>query len=158
MDALDFKCLGLLLQDGRTTRTELAAQLSLSIPAVTERIKKLEEQGLIKGYSVILDYEKLGFSIIAMIFVTLTHPQYRGAFIKKIQSAPEVLECLHVTGDDDYMLKVVCVDRSHLEIFLSDYVKAIPGIWKTRTIIALSEPKERSLELLESVKKLAKKS
>ena len=154
MDALDIKILSSLLKNSRKTWTELAAQLELSIPSVTERVRKLEEQGIVKGYATVIDYQTLGFSLTAIVFVTLAHPQYRAEFVHKIQSSPAVLECLHVTGDDDYMLKIVCIDCRDLDLFLNDYIKSIPGVLKTRTTIALSEPKCRSLNIPENIRGL----
>ena len=154
MDSLDIKILSSLLKNSRKTWTELAGQLDLSIPSITERVRKLEEQGIVKGYTAVIDYQNLGFALTAIVFVTLAHPQHRAEFVHKIQSAPAVLECLHVTGDDDYMLKVVCIDSRDLDLFLNDYVKSIQGVIKTRTIIALSEPKSRSLDIPENIKGL----
>ncbi len=152
MDFIDFKLLSLLLKNGRVTHTEVAQQLQLSIPAVTERIKKLEKAAIIQGYTVSLDYQQLGFALTAVVFVTLDHPQYRAHFIQEMQAAGEVLECLHMTGDDDYMLKIVCLNAKHLDYFLSERIKSIQGIMRTRTMIVLSAPKERSVDIPEIIK------
>ena len=149
MDVLDLKIIDALLLNGRATWTELGLQLQLSIPTIAERVKKLEEQGVLQGYRVIVDYGALGFALTALVFVTLAHPKHRAEFIQKINSSAEVLECLHVTGDDDYMLKVVCRDSKHLDMFLNEHLKSIVGVAKTRTIIALSAPKERALGISE---------
>ena len=152
MDALDCNLLSELLKNGRATLTDLAAQFELSIPSITERIKKLEKAKVIQGYAATVDYQQLGFALTAVVFVTLAHPQYRADFIQQVQNTAEVLECLHVTGDDDYMLKVVCVNSKHLDYFLNERIKSIPGIMRTRTIIVLSAPKERAVDIPEVIK------
>ena len=153
MDSLDFKITTALLQHGRITWTELASQLSLSIPTVTERVRKLEEQRIITGYAASLDYGELGFALTALIFVTLGQPQQRAGFIKQVQAMSEVLECLHITGDDDYQLKVICRDSKHLDELLSDRIKGIAGVIKTRTMLVLSTQKERTMCIPEVIKK-----
>lgn len=153
MDALDFKILDLLVRNARATWTELSSKLDISIPALTERVRKLEQRGIIKNYSVNVDYQILGFGLEALVFVTLEHPKYRADFDSFIQSTPEVIESLHVTGEDDYMLKVICINTRHLEELVSMKLKGISGVAKTKTIIVLSVTKSEIRDVSKALKK-----
>ncbi|NJL44725.1 MAG: Lrp/AsnC family transcriptional regulator [Leptolyngbyaceae cyanobacterium SM2_3_12] len=142
LDNLDIQILSALLQRGRITWSELAQQLSLSAPATADRVKRLEERGVIEGYSARLNAEALGLELTAFIAVSLDHPRHRNGFLAQVSDSTEVLECHHVTGDDDYLLKVRCRNTKALEGLISNRLKSIPGLVKTRTLIVLSTVKE----------------
>lgn len=146
LDDLDDKILKHLSSNGRATWADLAHLLGLSAPSTAERVKRLEEKGFIVGYSAILDHRLLGYSITAFIAVSLSHPKYMADFLKAIEKMGEAEECHHVAGDDDYILKVRCKDTEHLDKFLNEKLKILPGITRTRTTIALSSSKERSIK------------
>ena len=141
-DDLDIKTLSLLCQRGRMTWAELAGQLGLSAPAAADRVKRLEERGIITGYSVLLDAAALGLNLTAFIAVTLDHPRHRAGFLAQVAASAEILECHHVTGDDDYLLKVRCCHTRALEALITNQLKEIEGVAKTRTLIVLSTVKE----------------
>jgi Lrp/AsnC family transcriptional regulator, leucine-responsive regulatory protein len=149
LDNLDIKILSTLLQRGRITWSELAQQLGLSAPATADRVKRLEERGIIAGYSAQLNTEALGLDLTAFIAVTLDQPRHRQAFLSQVQNTAAILECHHVTGDDDYLLKVRCRNTKALEGLISDRIKSIAGVAKTRTLIVLSTVKERQAALAE---------
>lgn len=149
LDRLDIKTLSLLCQRGRMTWAELASQLGLSAPAAADRVKRLEERGIITGYSALLNAEALGLDLTAFIAVTLDQPHHRPGFLAAVQAAAEILECHHVTGDDDYLLKVRCSHTRALEALITDRLKAIAGVVKTRTLIVLSTAKETQVPSLE---------
>jgi Lrp/AsnC family leucine-responsive transcriptional regulator len=142
LDDLDIKILSLLAGQGRMTWSELAGQLGLSPPAAADRVKRLEERGIITGYSARLNAERLGLDLTAFIAVTLDQPRHRQGFLDAVRANPTILECHHVTGDDDYLLKVRCRTTSRLEGLISEELKAIEGVLKTRTLIVLSTVKE----------------
>jgi Lrp/AsnC family transcriptional regulator, leucine-responsive regulatory protein len=142
LDALDYKILNLLIHRGRITWSELAGRLKLSAPSTAERVKRLEEKGIIKGYCARLDYASLGYQVTAFIAVTLFHPKHRTVFLKRVEEASEIEECHHIAGEDDYLLKVRCRTTQHLDAFLNETLKIIPGIVRTRTTIVLASPKE----------------
>ena len=141
LDALDFKILSRLFQQGRVTWTELASEFKLSVPTITDHVKKLEEKNIIKGYSAQINFYALGYSLHAFIFVTLAHPDNQEEFLKMITDLSEVFECHHIAGEDDYLLKVLCKDTLHLDGLLNKELKTIPGVVKTRTTVVLSSPK-----------------
>ncbi|PZV08623.1 MAG: Lrp/AsnC family transcriptional regulator [Leptolyngbya sp.] len=149
LDNLDIKTLSLLCQRGRMTWAELAGQLGLSAPAAADRVKRLEERGIITGYSARLDAEALGLTLTAFIAITLDQPHHREGFLAEVQATAEILECHHVTGDDDYLLKVRCCHTRALEALITQKLKAIAGVVKTRTLIALSTVKETQVPSLE---------
>jgi Lrp/AsnC family leucine-responsive transcriptional regulator len=144
LDAIDIKVIQSLMGQGRITWSELAMLLGLSAPATAERVKRLEERGVIQGYSARINPETVGCQLTAFVALTLQHPQYRTTFLQRIQEMPTILECHHITGDDDYLLKVRCQNTRHLEQIISEEIKGISGILRTRTTVVLSTPKETS--------------
>ena len=142
LNAIDSKVLGCLMEQARMTWAELAAQLGLSAPAAAERVRKLEERGVIQGYRTQVNPQSLGYDLTAFVSVTLTHSRDRDEFLVYVQATPAIQECHHVTGDDDYLLKVRCQGTQGLELLISEGLKQIPCVVKTRTAIALSSPKE----------------
>jgi Lrp/AsnC family transcriptional regulator, leucine-responsive regulatory protein len=141
MDKTDKKIIQILQQNARTPITQIASQVSLSVPAVSERLKKLESSGLVKRYTAILDAKSLGKTLTALMFISLERPRYNEEFIAQLQDEQEVLECHYLAGDFDYVLKVITRDTSTLEQLLNR-IKGIKGVQKTRTIVALSTVKE----------------
>jgi len=141
-DNYDLKILRQLMEQARTTWAELGAILGLSSPAAAERVRKLEERGVIKGYIAQVDPESIGYGLAAFIAVYLDRPKHRSGFLQTIQVMPEVQECHHIAGDEDYILKVRCRNTRDLERIVSDEIKAIDGVVKTRTTIILATMKE----------------
>ncbi len=141
-DSLDYKLVGYLMKQGRSTWAELGGILGLSAPAAADRVHKLEENGVIRGYSALVDPESVGLGIAAFISVTLDRPEHRRHFLDQIQQMAEILECHHIAGEEDFVLKVRCLDTKRLEYLVSEEIKSIPGISKTRTTIILSTIKE----------------
>ncbi|MGF1498758.1 MAG: Lrp/AsnC family transcriptional regulator [Elainellaceae cyanobacterium] len=142
LNETDLKVIHHLMVQGRITWSELAGLLELSAPATADRVRRLEERQVITGYAALVNPEFVGCSLAAFIAVTLDRPKHRDAFLKKVQLMPEVQECHHVTGDDDYFLKVRCRDTQDLERLISDELKSMTGVLKTRTTIVLSTAKE----------------
>jgi Lrp/AsnC family leucine-responsive transcriptional regulator len=144
LDEIDLKVLRQLLSQGRITWSELAGVLGLSPPATADRVRRLEDKGVIQGYTAIIDAESLGCDLTAFVAITLERPEHRDAFIQRVQSLPQVQECHHMAGDYDYLLKVRCRGTKDLERLVSDDIKSVAGVLKTRTMIALSTVKETS--------------
>lgn len=142
MDDLDYKAIRYLMEQGRCTWAELAAVLGLSAPATADRVHRLEESGAIKGYVALIDPDSVNCSLTAFISTSLERPEHRALFLEQIQAFPEIQECHHVAGDDDFLLKVRCRSTHHLDWLLSERIKAIPGVTRTRTTIVLSTVKE----------------
>jgi Lrp/AsnC family leucine-responsive transcriptional regulator len=144
LDAIDYKLLDLLQQNARMTQLEMAAAVGLSQPAVAERMRKLEQEGIITGYSARVDGRKLGKDITAFIGVRIEHPKYNAGFGKRVLAIPDVLECHRITGPDSYLLKVVTEDTQSLDCLISDLLRHIPGVTRTLTTVVTSSIKEGS--------------
>lgn len=142
MNTIDLKIIQHLMSQGRITWSELAGILELSAPATADRVRRLEERGIVRGYAALVDPEAVGCGLTAFIAVTLERPEHRAPFLQRILELAEVQECHHVTGDDDYLLKVRCNSTRHLEQVISNGLKSLPGILRTRTTIVLSTTKE----------------
>lgn len=142
LNANDFKIIAALMANARATWAELGTLLGLSAPAAADRVRKLEDRGIIKGYAALVDPDAVGCGFAALIAVTLERPEHRGPFLAKIAGLPEVLECHHTAGDDDYILKIRCGGPRQLEQLISGELKALPGLVRTRTTVILSTVKE----------------
>ena len=143
LDTLDRRLLALLQHDARLSTAELARRLELSGPGLQKRMRKLEQQGVIRGYVTVVDREAVGLDLLCFIHVTLAH--HRPASVKrfpdKIRNMPEVLECHFLTGEFDYLLKVVVANHDHLEKFLFGKLMKAGGVDRTRTSIVVKEVK-----------------
>lgn len=142
MDSLDWKALRYLMTHGRVTWADLASVLGLSAPATADRVRSLENMGVIKGYAALINPDAVACGLTAFIAITLERPEHRAPFLAWVREQPEVQECHHVAGDDDYLLKVRCRDTRRLDNLIGDQLKALPGIRRTRTTIVLSTAKE----------------
>jgi Lrp/AsnC family transcriptional regulator, leucine-responsive regulatory protein len=145
LNSFDSKIIVRLMQQGRTTWAELGTMLGLSAPAAADRVRKLEEKGVIKGYYAAIDPEVAGCGLAALISVSLSTSEARTPFLAYIQEQPEILECHHVAGDEDYILKVRCRSTRDLEQLISHKLKSLTGVSRTRTTIILSTIKETSI-------------
>jgi Lrp/AsnC family leucine-responsive transcriptional regulator len=130
------------MAQGRRTWADLAADLGLSAPAAADRVRRLEERGVIRGYAALVDPAAVGCDLTAFVAVTLERPADRAAFLALVAGLPEVQECHHTAGDDDYLLKVRCAHTRDLDRVLSLELKSLPGVVRTRTTIVLSTLKE----------------
>ncbi len=106
MDNFDLKIIDCLMRKARMTWAELGALLGLTAPAAADRVHRLEERGVIKGYTALIDPEAIGCQVTAFIAVTLDQPAARGSFLASIVNLPQVQECHHIAGDYDYLLKI----------------------------------------------------
>ncbi|MGK5627514.1 Lrp/AsnC family transcriptional regulator [Streptomyces sp. URMC 123] len=134
-DATDWRILDVLQRDGRVSFAELARAVSMSASAVTERVRRLEEAGVISGYAAVVSHERLGRPILA--FVRLRYPHGNDKpFHDLLGTTPEILEAHHVTGDDCFVLKVAARSMSHLE----QVSGRIAGLGAVTTSVVYSSP------------------
>ena len=146
LDEIDIQILALLQEHCKMPLAKIGQRVGLSAPAVIERIKKLEESGVITGYTAMLDTRKLGCDITAFIGVLTSHPRSIHDVEEQIESRPEVLECHHVTGAYTLLLKVKTSNTTTLEELIS-HLRSIEGVARTETMIVLSTHTERQLML-----------
>lgn len=144
IDAFDRKILALLQQDGRLTNNELAERVNLSASQCSRRRQRLEETGFIKGYRAVLDRERLGFPLVNVISVTLaTHNRDNARrFAELLRGLPEVQEAHALTGEMDYVLKVVVPDLRSLSRFVNDVLLPHESVQHVKTAIVLESLKE----------------
>ncbi|MGF7046836.1 Lrp/AsnC family leucine-responsive transcriptional regulator [Paenibacillus sp. DS2015] len=142
MDAMDREILNLLTLNSRMTSSEIGRNVHLSVPAVSERIRKLEEKGIIDQFTVKINRNLLGQSCVVYIFVILSESVNIDLFRQMIIDSEYVLECHHTSGEYDYLLKVAVPDISELEHFITHILKKNQGVIKSNTVFSLSTMKE----------------
>ncbi|TVQ04533.1 MAG: Lrp/AsnC family transcriptional regulator [Balneolaceae bacterium] len=155
LDETDIKILNHLQENGRAQRNTIAEIVHLSVPSVSERMRKLEEKGLISNYNAILDAKKFNFDITAFIFVEVDGSERYPVFVKQVTNHPEVLECHSITGDGSHVLKVRTKNTESLEKLLS-LIQTWDGVTRTRSNIVLStfkETRKLPIEQIEEIKK-----
>lgn len=147
LDKTDIKILNILQQDGRITNTKLAKQIGISPPAMLERVRRLESSGIIDKYVALLDREKAGFKLLAIIIVKLSLHQISSLQTVKenLTELDEVLECLQLTGDVDFLLKVAIKDMNTYTEFVNNKLSSIPGIQNIKTSFVLASLKSSTV-------------
>ena len=140
IDKTDKKILDILQQDGRVSASNIASELGISIPTVTDRIKKLQDSGIIKGIHAVLDPKPLGLDVAAIITLISESSVHYKEVTQAAEKTPEVLQCLSTTGKGSHMLFVVTRNSSTLEELLRE-IQSWPGIIRTETQIVLSDYK-----------------
>ncbi len=143
LDAVDKRLLDCLQHDGRISNQDLAQAVHLSPAQATRRHKRLEEQGYVQGYAARLNAAQLGLGVLAYVHVTMERGHMRevARFRDSLMALDQVQECYAVTGDFDYMLKVVARDLKHLSDFLLGTVALLPGVNGVRSSVCLDEIK-----------------
>ncbi|WP_214721869.1 Lrp/AsnC family transcriptional regulator [Exiguobacterium sp. s192] len=142
MNSLDMKIIKLLMQDARMKWSTLAKHIGLSAPATADRVNRLQEQGMIRRFETVLDPARLGYDLGAFVAVSLERPEHRDPFLQRIQELPHVLECHHVAGEDDYLLKIRCRNTEELDDIITNQIKILHGISRTKTTIIMRTLKE----------------
>jgi Lrp/AsnC family leucine-responsive transcriptional regulator len=143
LDGIDKKLLGFLQEDSKQTNKELSAKLNLSVTAVYERIKKLERLGIIQKNVCLLDKTKVNLSFVAFCHIKLMQhsKDYVIKFEKDVAKLNEVLECYHISGDYDYLLKVIVKDMEAFREFMVKKLTTISHIGSTHSTFMISEVK-----------------
>ena len=156
IDAIDKLILQILQKDGRTSNADIARQVNLAPSAVLERIRKLEERGVIRGYSADIDPKALGFGLTSIIAVRTSEC---GEGVGEILAGvPEVQEVHEVAGDDCFYIKVLSKDAESLGLFLREKIKGIPNVVNTRTTVVLKTFKEGTIVPIEQEGELKQKA
>jgi len=143
LDSIDIDIIETLQKAGRTKRGELADQVGLTIPTISERLTKLEQHGIITGYHAVLDPRKLGLEVTAYIFLISESSVHYQDVIELAVNKEEILECHAITGEGSHLLKVRAANMARLERLLSE-IQSWPGVKNTTTDIVLSTAKETS--------------
>ena len=142
LDGIDRQLLSELQVDCKRSLKEIGLAVGLSAPSVMERVRKLENAGIIKGYHALLDARKVGLDISAFIGVSISNPSLLSAFEEWVDSIAQVLECHHVTGSHTLLLKVKTQNTEDLEQLISR-IRSMEGVASTETMVVLSTHTER---------------
>ncbi len=147
LDDKDFEILSLLQTEGRITNAELAKRVQLSPPSVLQRVRHLERAGYITGYYAHLDAEKLNLKIkvLALVSLALHQEQSLENVIESFEEIPEVIECHHVSGEFDFLLKIVVEDIRSYETLLRERILRIKGVGQIRSSFVLGSFKESTI-------------
>ncbi|HCW92827.1 Lrp/AsnC family transcriptional regulator [Flexistipes sinusarabici] len=138
IDDVDVQILNMLIDNGRMSYADIAKKVGMKSPSVIERIKRLESEGILKGYTAEISYKKLGYDIVAFIGVSVDNAQHIADFEDNMQHFhDDIVECHHVTGDFTMLLKVVTKNTSTLSELIKK-IRNIPGVQKTNTILVFS--------------------
>jgi DNA-binding Lrp family transcriptional regulator len=151
LDAVDKALLKALQADGRLSNVELARKIHLSPPATHARRRRLEKSGYIRQYAAIVNREKAGYDLLVFIHISLQVHQLQQVekFRAAVRQMPEVLECHHITGEYDYLLKVALRNRKDLERFVVDRLTPMPGVARIHTSLVFTEVKSTTALPLE---------
>jgi Lrp/AsnC family leucine-responsive transcriptional regulator len=141
LDDIDLTIIDVLQQNGRTRRNDLAERVGLSLPSVSDRLRKLEKLGYITGYHATVDAKRLGKDITAFVFVSVDSSRHYHQFIEHAAGQDDILECHAITGEGTHLLKVRTANTASLEKLLSR-IQAWSGVVSTRTDLVLSTAKE----------------
>jgi Lrp/AsnC family leucine-responsive transcriptional regulator len=141
LDDVDCKILDAVQKNGRVRRSDLAELVGLSLPAASDRLRKLEERGYILGYTAVLDHEKFDMDVTAFVHVFVDTSRHYDDFLRHVDSNPEILECHAITGEGTHLLKIRTTNTSSLENVLSQ-IQSWKEVQRTRTSIVLSTRKE----------------
>jgi len=128
------------------SNVELSERIHLSPPQTMRRVRSLEERGLIRRYTALVSPQSIGLDVMAFVMLTLDREHARNVrdMERTVKNFPEIIECHTVSGDFDYILKVVASDLKSLSLFLTDRLMQVPGVASTRSMICMEEIKPQS--------------
>ena len=147
IDAIDRKILQYLIKNARMPFLEIARECGISGAAIHQRVKKLDEMGVILGSRLEVDPKKLGFDVCAIIGMRISEPTLHNSTVDALKNIPEIVEAHFITGDYNMMIKIYCLDNEHLMKTLFEKILPIPGIIKTETYISLVEAFSRQIDV-----------
>ena len=133
MDAINKDLLKFLQQDAKQSNTSLGRKIGISSPAISERIKKLEDTGVIQGYKTLISPKEMGYQLKAIITLKAFMGKLK-PFLKKVKSYDEVINCYRVTGDENIVMEVILRDQQHLEALIDELI--VYGETKTQIVLS----------------------
>jgi len=147
IDGIDKEILRDLMQDARKPILQIANKIGISGAAIHQRLKKLEQAGVISGSKFVVDIKVLGYSTMAFVGVYLDKAMSNPEAVKELKKIPEVLECHYTTGNWSIFIKIICKDNEHLMQLLNKKIQAIKGVSRTETFISLDQQIDRQIQL-----------
>jgi len=142
LDQRDHEILALVQKDAKMPQAEIGRRVGLSTASINERLRKLEQTGVIRRYTALVDPQAVGASMVAFIEVSIEHPRFEPALIEHVRGLEAVQECHHITGEFSLLLKVRVRDMLGLREMLLNQLSAREGVRQTRTIMVLESVKE----------------
>ncbi|MBC8303799.1 MAG: winged helix-turn-helix transcriptional regulator [Flavobacteriaceae bacterium] len=147
IDGLDKQILIELTSNSRTPILEISRKIGISGAAIHQRIRKLNDSGLIAGHQLKINPKVLGYSTLAFIGVYFDKAERNSEAIKKMKKIPEILECHYTTGNWSVLVKVICKNNEHLMTLLNKQIQSIDGVSRTETFISLEQQIDRQISI-----------
>lgn len=147
IDKLDRQILSILMRNAKKAYTDIAKQLFVSGGTIHVRMKKLEDAGVVKGYHLDVDHNKLGYDIAAFLGIYLDKSSLYEDVARELERIPEIVGAHYTTGLYNIFAKIICRDTNHLREVLHDKIQNIPGIQRTETFISLQESINRPIDI-----------
>ncbi len=148
LDSIDIQILSRLKDNARVKASQISDEVGMSVSSVTERIRKLEKSGVITSYTITVDQKVLGNDSTALMEVSLEHPKYYDSFAAMIEETRSIVSCYYISGDFDFLLKIVAPAEKLEEIHRK--IKSFPGVSGTRTNVVLKTMKTENALLPEN--------
>ena len=147
LDATDKKILRFLIKNARTPFLEIARECGISGAAIHQRIKKLEDMGVIQGSRLVVAPKSLGFDVCAFISIRVSDITQQQDTVERLKEIPEIVECHYITGSYNLMVKLYCIDNEHLMRTIFDKILHVQGVSSTQTYMSLNESFQREIHV-----------
>ncbi len=147
IDGIDKEILRDLMEDARKPILQIANKIGISGAAIHQRLRKLEDAGVISGSRFTINHKVLGYKTMAFIGIYLEKAASNAEAVKELKKIPEVLECHYTTGNWSILIKIICNDNEHLMHLLNKKIQPIDGVSRTETFISLEQQIERQIQL-----------
>lgn len=147
IDGIDKEILRYLMEDARKPILQIASKIGISGAAIHQRLRKLEQSGVIAGSKFVVNTKVLGYSTMAFVGIYLDKASSNPEAVKELRKIPEVLECHYTTGNWSILIKIICRDNEHLMQLLNNKIQPINGVSRTETFISLDQQIERQIQL-----------
>ena len=147
IDGIDKEILRDLMEDARKPILQIANKIGISGAAIHQRLRKLEDAGVISGSRFTINHKVLGYKTMAFIGIYLEKAASNAEAVKELKKIPEVLECHYTTGNWSILIKIICTDNEHLMHLLNKKIQPIDGVSRTETFISLEQQIERQIQL-----------
>ena len=147
LDAIDRKILKFLVKNARMPYLEIARECGISGAAIHQRIKKLEDMGVIQGSRLVVAPKSLGFDVCAFISIRVSDITRQQDTVEQLKGIPEIVECHYITGSYNLMVKIYCLDNEHLMRTIFDKILHVQGVSSTQTYMSLNESFQREIHV-----------
>lgn len=147
IDGIDKTILRALMHDARIPILSIAREVGISGAAIHQRLRKLEQSGIISGSKFVINTKVLGYTTMAFVGIYLDKAVSNPKAVKQLEKIPEVIECHYTTGNWSVFIKILCKDNEHLMQLLNKEIQSIPGVSRTETFISLAQQIDRQIEI-----------